>query len=133
MRALLVPITLLLAVGAQRNEADTKQYLAMIQQKVSQVAPKTREKHNVTVVVDIESSGHLSALRVTKSSGDSRVDESVLRAVLASSPFKPLPKGLAPRLTGVEIHVQPGFRSRNSVRIANKNSACNSIIYPLRF
>lgn len=106
MRGLLVPITLLLAVGAQPNEADTKQYLTMIQQKVSQVAPKTREKHNVTVVVDIESSGHLSALRVTKSSGDPRVDESVLRAVLASSPFKPLPKALAPRLTGVEIHVQ---------------------------
>jgi TonB family protein len=86
MRALLVSITLLLAVGAQPDEAE---YLTMIQQKVSQVAPKTREKHNVTVVVDIESSGHLSALRVTKSSGDPRVDESVLRAVLASSPFKP--------------------------------------------
>jgi TonB family protein len=106
MRALLVSITLLLAVGAQSNEDDTKQYLTMVQQKVSQIAPKSREKHDVTVVVDIESSGHLSALRVTKSSGDPRVDESVLRAVLASSPFKPLPKSLAPRLTGVEIKVQ---------------------------
>jgi TonB family protein len=106
MRAPLVSIILLLAVGAQPEETDTKQYLTMIQQKVSQVAPKSRAKHDVTVVVDIESSGHLSALRVTKSSGDPRVDESVLRAVLASSPFKPLPKALAPRLTGVEIKVQ---------------------------
>jgi periplasmic protein TonB len=106
MRALLVLIALLLAAGAQPNEADMEQYLTMIQQKVSQVAPKTREKHNVTVVVDIESSGHLSALRITKSSGDPLVDESVLRAVLASSPFKPLPKALGPRLTGVEIKVQ---------------------------
>jgi TonB family protein len=106
MRTLLVSITLLLAVGTQPNEDDTKQYLTVVQQKVSRIAPKAREKHDVTVVVDIESSGHLSALRVTKSSGDSRVDESVLRAVLASSPFKPLPKALAPRLTGVEIKVQ---------------------------
>ncbi len=85
MRSLLVLMTILLAVGAQPNEADTKlnQYLTMIQQKVSQIAPKSREKYSVTVVVDIESSGHLSALRVTKSSGDPRVDESVLRAVLA--------------------------------------------------
>lgn len=106
MRPLLASIALLLAVGAPPNEADTKHYLTMIQQKVSHVAPKTRAKHNVTVVVDIESSGHLSALRVTKSSGDPHIDESVLRAVLASSPFEPLPKALSPRLTGVEINVQ---------------------------
>jgi hypothetical protein len=40
MRALLVLITLLLAAGAQSNEADMEQYLTMIQQKVSQVAPE---------------------------------------------------------------------------------------------
>jgi hydrogenase small subunit len=34
---------------------------------------------------------------------------------------------------GADTFINPGFRSRNSVRYANKNSACDSTIYPRRF
>jgi TonB family protein len=105
MHALLLSIALFFAIGRQPDEIQTKagQYLASVHKKVSQIAPKSRERREVTVVIDIESSGHVSALRIEKSSGDPAIDQSVLRAVLAASPFGALPAELRPRITGIQI------------------------------
>jgi protein TonB len=105
MRALLISIALFLATERQPAEVQikTEQYLAAVHKKVARIAPKSREKREVTVAVDIESSGHLSALRIEKSSGDPAVDESALRAVVAASPFGALPAELRPRITGVQV------------------------------
>jgi TonB family protein len=105
MRALLFSIVLFFAAGGQADEVQIKreQYLATVHKKVARIAPKSRDKREVTVAVDIESSGHLSALRIEKSSGDPAVDESALRAVVAASPFGALPAELRPRITGVQV------------------------------
>ena len=96
MNTLLTAIALLMAVGTA-SDAGTR-YLASIYQKLS----KTKPAGNVTVSFDIESSGHVSALRVAKSSGDPTIDTSVLRAVLSASPFDPLPEIKRERRSGAD-------------------------------
>ena len=41
-------------------------------------------------------------------------------------------KGIA-RVRLIDGTIHPGFRSRNSVRYANNNSACDSAMYPRQF
>lgn len=107
MRVLFIAVAMLFAVGNQPDELQTTKarYLMTIHKKVLESAAKRGVKGSVTVVVDIEKTGHLSSLRVKKSSGHPAVDESVLRAVLTASPFGPLPAELGLRLIEVEIKV----------------------------
>src|SRR3989442_7051233 len=105
MKLLLVSVALLLAVGQQSDAQKTgERYLASIYQKIATIKPKG----NVSVMIDIESTGHVSALRVVQSSGDPGIDESVLLDVLSASPFGPLPEELRPRLTEVKITTRAG-------------------------
>ena len=106
MQFLVVSFALLLAVG--EPDVNRAKYLTSVHKQVLRTAPKSKANREVIVVVDIESSGHLSSLRIDKSSGDPAIDESVLRAVLRASPFEPLPTELKPKITGVQIRFYSG-------------------------
>jgi TonB family protein len=68
--------------------------MVQLQKKIKshwQIKNDTSESSQVTFKVD--SHGDLSALKLTKSSGSAKVDESGLQAVRDAAPFSPLPIG----------------------------------------
>jgi protein TonB len=76
-------------------------YKARVRQAVAEhkhypsLARRMREEGRVLVVLTLESSGALVALRIKQSSGSERLDEAALQAVRDAAPFPPFPEGSA--------------------------------------
>lgn len=78
-----------------KTAADFGPYMADLQRKIKRAwfPPKGMESKRVSVVFTISSSGHLSGLRLDKSSGEALADQAGLKAIENASPFRPLPPG----------------------------------------
>jgi colicin import membrane protein len=81
-------------------------YLAIIRERVGSnwQWPSSGRKYKAVVYFRILDDGRVEGLRIEKSSGDPLYDQSVLRAVMLSAPFPPLPEELSKK--GLKIHFE---------------------------
>lgn len=96
--------------GASRSTMDNRYaaYLSLISSRVQEEWGVLDELKNyrseIIVAVKIGRAGNLIDLRIEKSSGNARFDESLLKAVKKASPFPPLPQDFK------ESFMETGFR-----------------------
>jgi TonB family protein len=74
---------------------DFREYMADLERRIRRawVPPRLPYSKQVVLIFSISTSGELSNLRLSKSSGVSEVDEAALKAVQNAAPFRQLPKG----------------------------------------
>ena len=84
-------------VNAVRSRVSSNWLLSMINPNLA-AAPR------VYVTFDIAKDGNVGNVKITQSSGVPEVDRSALRAVLASTPFGPLPADYPAGKVSVEIY-----------------------------
>jgi protein TonB len=68
------------------------------------------EEGQVVVHFVIQRNGELTDLRVTESSGSSRLDEAALKTVRRVTPFKPIPAGLATEQWPISVPISFSLR-----------------------
>jgi len=91
-------------------------YVAAVRNRISSnwllstVSPNLRTAPRVYVTFDVMRDGSISDVQITETSGNSEVDRSALRAVLASSPLSPLPPDYPGNKVSVEFYFD--FRRR---------------------
>ncbi len=79
---------------AQAKEwGDYTPYMTAVQSKIERhwQPPAEAKSHSMMVMFKINKTGGIRALKMCQSSGVAKLDESILKAVEAASPFAPLP------------------------------------------
>lgn len=76
------------------DASDAKAYLDQVESRVMSVwrLPEKVAGRRVIIRMNLERSGRVSNVRVEKSSGDKKFDDSALDAVRTASPFPPVPE-----------------------------------------
>lgn len=76
------------------DSGDAKAYLDQVESRVMAVwrLPEKIAGRSVIIRMNLERSGRVSNVRVEKSSGDKKFDDSALKAVRTASPFPPVPE-----------------------------------------
>lgn len=82
-------------VSAQEPTVDLVPYMSRLQSRIKQAwqPPEGEEGRRVVVFFKVHERGHLSELRIAKTSGLASADQAALQAVEDSAPFEPLPEG----------------------------------------
>lgn len=87
------------ADGDERGtDVDFAPYMADLQRSIKRAwfPPKGDETKKLVVLFDVDRSGKLGSLKVSRSSGIKAADQAALAAVRNASPFRPLPPGAPP-------------------------------------
>jgi TonB family protein len=106
----------LLNIGGMKGEELSQAlglYRALVYEKIegNWVLPERRvaeeSRLEATLVVRARRDGTLVDIQFQQKSGDSRFDDSVLKAVLKSKPFPPFPDIYSPKEEEIVIHFSP--------------------------
>jgi TonB family protein len=95
-------------VGGQKKSAAQAMYEGQLYEHIYRHwVYSGRENIQAIVTIQMRRDGHLIRARLTKSSGNSRLDSSALRAVQRAAPFPPVPKELEGRVIDADIRFSP--------------------------
>lgn len=86
------------------------------------VPPRSKTSRNVTVYFKIAKDGTLMSSRVEKSSGSSAFDQSAIKAIEVTAPFKPLPTEIQDQYAEIKMTFN------YNVRYSKNNTATMSVV-----
>jgi TonB family protein len=87
------------------DAGDAGAYLDRVERRILAVwrLPEKLNGRKVILRMHLERSGHVSNVRVEKSSGDKKFDDSAIEAVRTASPFPPVPESA--RIVVGDLHM----------------------------
>ncbi|KMQ52607.1 hypothetical protein CHISP_0376 [Chitinispirillum alkaliphilum] len=99
-------------VRSSSSDFRHNHYLNLVRQRIERHWTPHRENPNISVVVSftINQDGSVSDLSISRSSGDSTLDNLALRAVTLASPFSRLPYGLSDGNVELNVTLIPARR-----------------------
>jgi TonB family protein len=111
------------------DAGDSAAYLDRVERRVTAVwvLPEKLDGRKVILRMHLERSGRVSKVRVEKSSGDKKFDDSAVEAVRTASPFPPVPESAQKFIVGDLHMVLDPTLSERTTKNAVKSKANPSV------
>ena len=107
------------------DAGDAKAYLDQVESRVMAVwrLPQKLDRRKVILRMHLDRSGHVSNVRVEKSSGDKKFDRSAVEAVRTASPFPPVPESAKLVVGDLHMVLDPTLSERDVGNAASKSKS----------